>query len=68
MSTDLELTEGFRTWSRAAEGCLLGRTNFDAVENRKCRGRGQAPKYEIKTVLPPNQVGAHLANRDGSFW
>eukprot|EP00972_Heterocapsa_arctica_P053620 7899199-Heterocapsa_arctica.AAC.1 len=37
-------------------------------EARKCRGRGQAPKYEIKTVLPPNKVGAYLANRDGSFW
>eukprot|EP00972_Heterocapsa_arctica_P076782 11324507-Heterocapsa_arctica.AAC.1 len=41
---------------------------MEEAEARKCRGRGQAPKYEIKSVYPPNKVGAYLANRDGSFW
>jgi hypothetical protein len=67
-STDLELTKSFSRWSRAAEGCLLGRTSMSEDEARKCRGRGQAPRYEIKAVLPPNKVGAHLANPDGNFW
>eukprot|EP00972_Heterocapsa_arctica_P030902 4545503-Heterocapsa_arctica.AAC.1 len=42
-STDLELTESFSRWSRAAENCLLGRTSMNEAEARKCRGRGQAP-------------------------
>jgi hypothetical protein len=67
-STDPELTEQFSRWSRAAENCLLGRTSMDEAEARKCRGRGQAPRYEIKEVLPPNKVGAYLANPDASFW